>query len=531
MSTFDEFVHENFDAYLHVVTEAGGMPRKGARSVVHAIRRRRAVRAGTATGVSVLAVGVVALGVMNLRPAADVTPAALPAPPVGAPSWCDLTTYPAVNPEALDTFPYAGRIWANATDGEVVYVNPDGVKTVLEPDRDGYYYATSPTGEQLRLWGGGPQQSFPWSHMAWDIEIDGSGAGRPYFVAPDEEPYWGEVSPALLYEWTTAAPSEVPQGVDGNGIMNLQLQSLGFSLSFGANSLVPVGTTLEQVLRWVDGRESVTQVDWSQGLAPLVEGENLVGLQSVSLRVVGLPEGESYEVTSVYDPTKSWAAACGIDLGGGPAAPPLPDVNWGPYFEGPESAVFQCLAVLPREDEDVIPISVETGTGTFSRTVSNGAMVDDTLTGDFGTGGVLLDLTTEAFPLGSPPWDSTPPYPGWGVEATGDGDNAWVGSMAFGALAWIDGEDRLIGREVTLGTGWESVMGGASHDTSAAYHFEDGSTRMLIVRKDLATAGVACDGVDSAALASASVVWIQGLGPDADHMTWSWTRVWPPAQD
>lgn len=93
--------------------------------------------------------------------------------------------------------------------------------------------------------------------------------------------------------------------------------------------------------------------------------------------------------------------------------------------------MFQCLAVLPRENEDVIPLSVETGTGTFSRTVSNGAMVDDTLTGDFGTGGVLLDLTMEAFPLGTPRWDSTPPYPGWGVEAMGDGDDAWVGSRAL----------------------------------------------------------------------------------------------------
>lgn len=325
MSTFDEFAHENFDAHLKVVTEAGGMPHKRARSVVHAIRRRRAVWAGTATGVSALAIGAVAVGVLNLRPAADVAPAAFPTPSTGSPSWCDLSAYPAVNPEALGPFPYAGRIYMNEADGEYVYVAPDGVATLLEPDSDGEYYATSPTGERFRA----PREfaEIGWAHMAWDMSADGTGAGHPYFVGPEEEPYWGEVGPVLLQEWTTAAPSEVPPGVDENGVMNLHLQSLGFPLTFGGNSLTPGGTTLEQVLRWTDGRERVTQVDWTQALAPIVGGDDLVGLQSVSLRVVGLPEGESYEVTSVYDPTKSWAAACGIDLGGGPAAPLLPDVN------------------------------------------------------------------------------------------------------------------------------------------------------------------------------------------------------------
>lgn len=149
MNEFDELVRDGFESRVRAITEEGGVPRKRARSVLTAIRRRRAVRAGTATGVSALAVGALAFGAANLQAPGKVTPAASAVPTTGAYPWCDVTSYPAVNPEALGEYSYAGRIYVNEADGEYVYVAPDGVKTGLEPDADGDYYATSPTGEQL----------------------------------------------------------------------------------------------------------------------------------------------------------------------------------------------------------------------------------------------------------------------------------------------------------------------------------------------------------------------------------------------
>lgn len=524
MTEFDEVVRAGFDARLQAISEAGGVPRKRARSVLTAIRRRRAVRAGTVTGASLLTVAAVAAGAMALRPAGVVAPVGLPTASPDAPSWCDLSTYPAVNSDALGAFPYAGRIWANATDNEYVYVTPDGVKTVLEPDADGNYYATSPAGRRLMVPGGSDAAGF-WSHMIWDMGADGSDGGRAYSVGPDETPYYGEVGPALLYEWSTSAPREVPASVNQVGIMNLQLQSLGFPLSFGVDSVVPAGSRLEQVLRWTDGRERVTQVDSLHGLAPLIEGNDLDGLASASLRVTGLPDGESYEVTSTYDPTKSWAAACGTTLSVWPTAPPLPDVNWGPYFEGPESAEFQCDVAVRPEDEDVIPLTVQVGSGLFQRTFGDGG----SMRVDLGTEGSLVELTVETFEVKGDP-QPMPLYPGWYASWHDSGGGTMRGAVLFGARAWLDSDGRIVGREFLTAEGVEVGRGPASPDTSGAWDLVGGRTSWVIARKDAATAGVPCDGVDASALATASVVWIQGLGADADHMTWSWTRVWPEPQ-
>ncbi len=105
--------------------------------------------------------------------------------------------------------------------------------------------------------------------------------------------------------------------------------------------------------------------------------------------------------------------------------------------------------------------------------------------------------------------------------------------MTFGALAWIDSDGRIIGREVMADEGVQAPPDEATRGNIrqvADLGTVDGRDRTLFLRDNIATAGVPCDGVDPAALASATVVWIQGLGPDADHMTWSWTRVWPPSQ-
>jgi hypothetical protein len=92
MNEFNEVVRASFDERLQIITEAGGVPRKRARSVVSAIRRRRAVRAGATTGASVLTVGAVVLGMVNLFPTDDVAPGAFLTPAPGAPAWCALST-------------------------------------------------------------------------------------------------------------------------------------------------------------------------------------------------------------------------------------------------------------------------------------------------------------------------------------------------------------------------------------------------------------------------------------------------------
>jgi hypothetical protein len=538
MNGFDEVVREGFELRLRAITEAGGVPRKRARSVLSAIRRRRAVRAGTATGVSVLAVGALAFGAINLGASEELTPGAYALPTTGAYPWCDVTSYPAVNPEALGEYSYAGRIYVNEEDGEYVYVAPDGLKTALEPDADGNYYATTATGGPFMA----PRRSQvggSWSHMAWDFGTDGSGGGRPYFVTPDEPAFSATVGPGLLYEWSTATSGDAPAGVDAAGILSLQLQALGFAAPYVATSMVPTGAALEQVLRWNDGRERTTPLNVPEVSSTAVEGEDLIGLASVSMRVTGLPGGATYEVISVYDPTKTWAYACGTDLDLGSPAPVEPPFNWGPYFLGPESTEFQCLAVVPREDEDVIPFAVETGVGAFSRSVHYGpvgvagAAGDEPIEGDFGTGGILIDMTFDVFAGTAGIPDRGPLYPGWnnsGWETRDDGTTD--GATTFGALAWIDAEGRIIGREVAAeDAGQTSSTAGTSADTDANLGIVGGRDRIIIVRKDLATAGVPCDGVDASALATASVVWIQGIGPDADHMTWSWTRVWPASQN
>jgi hypothetical protein len=314
MNGFDEVVREGFDARTQAITEAGGVPRKRARSVLHAIRRRRAVRAGTATGVSVLAVGALAVGAINLGASETLTPGAFPLPTTGAYPWCDLTSYPAVNPAALGDYAYAGRIYVNEADHEYVYVAPDGTKTTLAPDTDGNYFATSPTGAQLRAPTGWAAPA-GWSHMAWDLGTDGSGVGRAYLVTPDEKPFFTTASPWLLYEWTTTTSGAAPTGVSAAGILDIQLQSIGFATTTPVTTFVPTGATLERALRWSDGRERVTPVEWPvEQPVHIVEGEDLVGLVSVSLRVVGLPGGATYEVTSTYDPTRTWPAACGTTL-------------------------------------------------------------------------------------------------------------------------------------------------------------------------------------------------------------------------
>ncbi len=522
MRNLTDALAEGFDDHA-VAMGSGAGPLAGAtRSILRSIRRRRAARAGATAGASVLAVGAFVFTAITVGPFGSTPPGALPMPTDGAYPWCDLSSYPPVNPDALGAFPYAGRIWANAEDDEYVYVAPDGSRTTLALNASGTFFATEYHGLTLAV-PASPTSGLAWKHTVTDFGTDGSSSSAPYAVGADEDPYYQAVTPALLYEWTTTAPSEVPPGVDEYEIAALQLASLGFDVSLSERAFVPDGASLEQVTRWRNLRERVVPVpDGQEWLVPPISASDLDGLASVALRVVGLPDGESYEVVSTYDPAKTWATACGTALNAGPTEPPPVASLAGPYFEGPESQVFSCSAAMPAEYEDAIPAVVAAYAGTED-------VPDPGGTFDFGAGGVTVRSSFQDFALAGDNED--PPYPGWyswsSVEADG---THHTGAMTFGALAWVDQDGRLIGREAARDdrslTFWETGTDerGASAGVPPERHGMG-----LAMLGDLASRGAPCDGVDASALASASIAWVQGVGPDLAHMTWSWTRVWPPA--
>jgi hypothetical protein len=542
MNGFDEVVREGFDARLEAITEAGGVPRKRARSVLHAIRLRRAVRAGTATGASILTVAAIAVGAMALRPAGPVSPGVAVSPPSADPlptsgpySWCDLASYPAVNPGALANFPYEGRIYQDTVAGTYTYVGPDGSHTTIEPGADGSLMARTPDGHTVSAFA--PQAGVrDWRYMALDYDDSGNAGARPYWLVPGD-PYWGgrpsDVGPGLLYEWTTTVPAIAPAGVSEHILLGIELMSIGSGLgAFDASAiLAPEGATVDQVVTRTDGTTVVTPITVDALPGPIADP---TGVASVSVRVTGLPDGGVYEITSTYDPSKTWTAACGNWPSSAVPAPVVPKVNWGPYFLGPEQAEFQCLATLPTRDKDVISVSAETGVGPFSTTVDWGRKTDpadlrqQVIEGDYGTGGAAISVTLDLSPVPLTPPDALPGYPGWDITwESRDGVTA-VGGILFGGLAWVDADGTIIGREVATEAAQHNLADGASFDSYANLGTIDGRDKIVTVRKNLATAGVPCDGVDPAALAAATVVWVQGVGPDPDRMTWSWTRVWSP---
>ena len=505
MSGFDEFVHENFDAHLRVVTEAGGVPRKRARSVVHAIRRRRAVRAGAATGVSILTVAAVAAGAMALRPSEDAAPAVFPTPPAGAPSWCYLSTYPQVNPAALGALRYDGRVYANNVDHTYVYVLPDGTHRTLEPDATGNIAAVPPdTTWTFDV----PTEPGEAANSAWDLFPLGSAGGTELDGVRD---------PVLLYEWTTIVPDAVPAGVNVTALSEVLSDSIGFGGTTLPAFALPDGAVVETVFRWTDGHERAVTI------LPGFPGATLAdysGLAAVSIRVSNLPGGDTFEITSTYDPTKTWAAACVAGAPNPPSTRPIVTTAPAPYLEGPESAVFRCLAPLPAEDEEALPTTVLLESGLNSRE-------DHGIPADFGPRGILVmssfavsELTT-FFDPGSPGW-----APVWSRSGP---SGPMTGALSFTALAWVDADGAIVGREVKTPDP-DGVLS-ADGDQVMDLGPYDGRQTMTYALGYVDNRGVPCPGADPGALDSASLVWLEGYGPDADHMTWSWTRVGPSPQN
>jgi hypothetical protein len=510
MTGFDEIMREGFDTHVRAITEAGGVPRKRARSAISAIRRRRVLRASTTTGASVLAVGAVAFGAMSLRPADDSTPVGppptttdaappeLPTPPPGSPAWCDLRESPQVNPAALGLARYEGRVYADYIDDAYVYVAPDGTRQNLEPDDVGVYAVpfadSSGTADVPMI------PSFT-GRMYLDFFRGGSGGG---------DRLDGVTDPRLLYEWTTTVPEPTPPGVNASELSQVLLGSLGFTATGFQGSAVPAGSVVETVFRWTDGHERTARV-LTGGFGGYLDDYS--GIESIAVRVT-LPDGGTYEVTSAYDSSMTWDAAC---TSGNPTTPSSPEPTATPYLVGPETAVFRCLAPLPPEAENAIPTEIETHSGVVIVPEGGGAT-------DFGPRGIIVTSDDETTEVDQPPPFSH--WPGWSDDWGGTSpDGPLWGSYIFAALAWIDADGVIIGRQVDTPdpdglhpfSGFYGLGSGASPGARHThFHYTLGYVDSL---------GLPCDGVSSSALASASLVWLEGYGPDFDHMTWSWTRV------
>jgi hypothetical protein len=537
MRTFKDVLDDGFEEHARALPAGGGFSGDRSRSVLRSIHRRRAARAGAATGVSLLTVAAVSVGAMALRPNHDAAPVGppspsvsagpfeFPTPPAGAPAWCDLSTYPAVNPEALGALRYEGRIYADYSRNVFVYVAPDGSHQTFEPDAVGDASVLPPDGgSAISIYV--PPATPSWRFAVLDYS-QGAGGGRNLSNGGD---------PGLLYEWTTSVPDVIPAGVDINNLS----QQLAITIGIGGTEFNPYafpdGAIVEQVFRWTDGHTRVEQLTGDTG--PGAELADYAGLASVSVRVRNLPGGEEFEITSTYDPTKTWAAACVAGGSASSSTRPTITPTSTPYLEGPESAVFRCNAPLPKRAEEALTTTATLESG--EHRVGYAGLASDFdengFTFDFGSQGVLVASNYE-LSRSVVDFEYKQQLPGWGsawgnIDQTPapDGSTSGNGVVTFTALAWVDAKGVIVGREVVatdpdglyLGSGSKEAMGGPE---------VGGWAKMSYVVANVDTLGVPCDGVDPGALDSASLVWLEGAGPDADHMTWSWTRVSPLSKD
>ncbi|MCJ7826671.1 MAG: hypothetical protein MUP36_00295, partial [Demequinaceae bacterium] len=286
MRGFDDVLREGFEQHSRALQAAGGIGQERAQAAVGAIRRRRRIRAYTTGAVSVVAIAGLAVAASAVLPLhldrGQVDPGGYP--------WCDPATYPLPNPEALtEYFPYEGRVYADYDAMEFVYVSPDGTREVLEPGADGAYPIRSSGGQYFSiLMLKDSQESPPESPMFFDLWLPGEGsAAAGHFYTDDPEGL------RLAYEWTTVVPEEVPPGLSVEGLVMVNLPSIGLPGASLSASAVPPDAVVQTVVRWAGGREQVTDIAVGEPGAPVTF---FLGLESVTTRVSNLPGGEDFEI-------------------------------------------------------------------------------------------------------------------------------------------------------------------------------------------------------------------------------------------
>lgn len=156
---------------------------------------------------------------------------------------------------------------------------------------------------------------------------------------------------------------------------------------------------------------------------------------------------------------------------------------------------------------------------------------------NFGSRGVLVTSDYELsrsvvdfeYKQEPPGWSSQ-----WGnIDQTPspDGSTSGNGVVTFTALAWVDADGVIVGREVVKTDPDGLYVGSGSSIEAWGGPEVGGRVKVSYLVPNVDTLGVPCAGAVPGALASASLVWVEGAGPDLDHMTWSWTRVNPLSAD
>ena len=519
MRELRDVLNEGFAAHSGALAEVGIDDALTAKAVASA-RRRRTWRAATTGGVSVAAVSALTVAAMALPGRHDPNSAApashaLATPVSGAPAWCDLSTYPLPNLAAWGPAHFLDRIYANYDTGEYVYVGRDGSHIVLKPTADGTVSGTV-DGRTVYVPGTGPDgpdaAKLGWSRMAFDDTGAGSGG----------TPLGGDVDPGLGYQWTTVAEQPVPAAINLHLLAEVHTMSLGFGGTGLEPEVAGQDAVVETVARYADGTEEVSRIHRGEPGATI---KDYTGLVSVSTRVT-LPSGQVYEITSTYDPSMTYAAAC---LGQGPSsAPAATDAtaagdtpqaeafHYGPYLTGPESAQFQCNAALPKG------LEAKTASAEFL----TGSQYDPEvgIEVDFGEGGFAVHTADHVF---ASPEVSTPLFPGWaGHSGTKGIDPATFGAVTYDALVWVDGEDRIVARQSEQDPAQDPArLGGTGGSGSVSYgNVLDGTQLRTWWTGPISGTAVACDGVDQATVDSATPVIIHGYGHDDAAMTWEVIR-------
>ena len=271
-------------------------------------------------------------------------------------------------------------------------------------------------------------------------------------------------------------------------------------------------------------------MDWQFLVERLIEerGSRLVaygGMLSVALRMSGLPDGETFTVTSAYGNPDTALAACVVPWStpsasaaptGAPSGTPSsePGVSQGPGPEplsGPESSVFACGMPLLADLEGNFGLDVTWESGVRSYSFVSGS---SEFLADFGAGGVAID---GSLARGAAPGDK-PNYPGWAWSHT-DTESLAV----FDAVVAVQ-DGLIVGVVPADETGADGVT---PEDT---YNFlgeetAGAPTSLLLTASDVDARMHVCAGMDASRLEVAQTVVLLGTGAAGGPYQFAWTSV------
>ncbi|GIG54880.1 hypothetical protein [Demequina activiva] len=507
MRELRDVLHEAFTGHARALGDSG--VEVAPASALGDIRRRRARRSAVAVGgaaaacgaIAFAAVAVPAMGGDGSSVAAPNDAEGVPVPAAGAPQWCHVDGYPAPNPEAFGPAEYGGRAYADYGAGQFLFVAPDGSVEQMRRNADGDYEATGAAGITISVPGeDGP--GMPYVHYAFDF-FGGGGGGGPYLASP--------AGPQLGYEWTTEAPDDAPRWVDPVALMQVHSATLGYSGMGLSGAVAGADAVVESVLRYDDGDEQVSEIGFGEPGAAIRDFDGLV---SASIRATS-PEGETYEITSHYDASQTYEAACGValplleeDSQDGSVPEPV-GFEAGAYLEGPESDTFQCLAPVP-EALIAQPSRVEHKMGSYYEVTEAGIEFD------FGDGGYIVGAPEETYPGVEAQLYQ---YSGWSSSSFEIG-GAVEGNVVYEALIWVDDDGTIIARQQHYTEEDPGLMFGPGQDDLLPLPGSlDGEHLWYI--GDVSDLALACEGIQPAQIEDAELGMIFGHGPSESEMAWS----------